>query len=213
MFLSLSVLRLCMFVHVNVGGGSAPWCDDDLHHLTCCNRDESVRAGLYKMIHVPNSPLPRLETLQTQLPTACWSHPAGMRADVITDDCHLEPVGWHYTLYLLLQDDTSRQRDSRGENKTTMSQLVKMQIFCSKHSLWFLVFSSFLCLKFKLNKCNTWKQTVGCKKQHMIENVAHFSVKLRGQRLMDKYSSALKFALHQLCMISWNEDKMKYCRC
>ena len=91
---------MCVCVCVCGGGRSAPRCDDDLHHLTCCNRDESVSAGLYKMIHVPNSPSPRLETLQTQLPTACWSHPAGMRADVITGDCHLEPVGWHYTLCL-----------------------------------------------------------------------------------------------------------------
>lgn len=34
----------------------------------------------------------------------------------------------------LCQDDSSMQRDSCGGNKTTMSHLVKMQIFCSKHS-------------------------------------------------------------------------------
>ena len=72
------------------------------------------------------------------------------------------------------QDDTSMQRGSCVSNKTTMSQLVKMQNFCLKHISKFQMFSSFLYLK-----------------QHLIENAAHFSVKLKGQRLMDKCSSAL----------------------
>lgn len=54
------------------------------------NQDESVSAELHKQIPSLTSPSPRLETLQTQLPTACWYQPAGIMVAIMTQDLPLQ---------------------------------------------------------------------------------------------------------------------------
>lgn len=44
------------------------------------NRDDSVSARLHKQAAVLTSPSPRLDTLQTQLQTACWRQPTATGA-------------------------------------------------------------------------------------------------------------------------------------